>query len=786
MFGAWIAFPLLLGLLALGCGLLLERAADIELPSAMLLPAGLAAIVVLAQFPVAIGLHGLATPLVVVAAMVGIALSPPWRRDWEPWLGALALAVFAVYAAPIVLSGDATFAGYIKLDDTSTWLAITDQVIEHGVDTSGLNPSTYQATLDYNLGDGYPYGVFLPLGVGHTIVGIDNAWLIQPYLALLGVGLALVLWTLASRAVEDRRLRFLVAFVASQPALLFGYYLWGGIKEMAAAMLLGASVALLAPALNGQARVRALLPAAVAMAALIAVLTPAGLVWLLPALAAALALIWARRGAPPLGLAVGTLAMVVVLALPVIATGKLLPAVSDPLTDAGALGNLIEPLPVTQIVGIWPVGDFRLSPDEPFVTAVLIVVALGLALAGAWFLLRRRLDVAALYIGGILVGSLALFALGSPWNGGKALAAGSPAVLLAAGIGAVALARSGRRFEAAVLGGLVVAGVLWSNVLAYREVWLAPRDQLVELEQIGDEVAGEGPTLMTEYQPYGVRHFLRESEPEGASELRRRLVPLAAGGTLEKGEWADTDSLALDGLLVYRTLVLRRSPSQSRPPLPYSLVRRDTYYEVWQRPESGAPDFGVIEHQGLGGGLDPGAVPDCSEVIGVAARAPRGSLLVASPSDPVGVVGLGEGEHPDGWMVDEADPRLITPADSGALSLEYSAPNEGQYEFWLGGSVAGGVELDVGGETVGSARGSLNNDRQYVPLGRGRLASGANDLELSFERGGSRPGSSAYQGPVGPLVVRPVDPDPPVLSFEPEQAEQLCGRRLDWIEIDAG
>ena len=71
--------------------------------------------------------------------------------------------MFAVYAAPIVLSGEPTFAGFIKLDDTATWLALTDRVMEHGRDLDGLAPSSYEATLRFNLGDGYPVGVFLPL-----------------------------------------------------------------------------------------------------------------------------------------------------------------------------------------------------------------------------------------------------------------------------------------------------------------------------------------------------------------------------------------------------------------------------------------------------------------------------------------------------------------------------------------------------------------------------------------------------------------------------------------------
>jgi hypothetical protein len=786
LLGAWVLFPGLLALLALGCGLLLERASGAALPSAALVPAGIAAIVVLAQVPIVLGLPGLTTPVVVLAAAAGLYLARDRRpRMPDRWLLVAALALFAVYAAPVVLSGQATFAGYIKLDDTSTWLGITDQVMERGLDVSSLAPSSYEAAIDLNLGVGYPFGVFLPLGIGHELVSIDVAWLIQPYMAFFGLALMLAFWCLLRDAIERSWMRAAVCFVAAQPALLFGYYLWGGIKEMAAAALLATSIALLAPAIDADARPRAMIAPACAIAALVAVLTPGGLVWLAPALILAALLVWRRTPADLLPKAIGLVVAVVVLSLPVLTTGTLLPTVSDPLTDAGALGNLIAPLNVFQIAGIWPVGDFRFAPHDSFVTVVMIAVALAAALWGAVVTVRRGSFAPAIYAIGVVAGSMALFAAGSPWNGGKALAAGAPAVLLMSGIGVAALARGGRRFEAAVVGGVIAFGVLWSNVLAYREVWLAPRGQLVELEQIGEEFAGQGPTLMTEYQPYGVRHFLRKEEPEAASELRRREIPLAEGGTLEKGEYADTDRLALDGLLVYRTLVLRRSPSQSRPPLPYSLRRRDDFYETWQRDPT--PEPSVIVHLGLGSGLDPGAVPSCAEVAALAGRTPPGARLVAAVAPPLQFIALGEQSRPADWPAEPEDPRLVTPTSTGAMTIELAGERGGRTEFWVGGSVRGELEATLNGRRIADVEDQLNNDGQYLSLGEGNLRPGADTLELRYTAGGWAPGAHGPQEPIGPLVLRPAaKPEEPILSVAPEQSAALCGRRLDWIELVRG
>ncbi len=237
---AWVAFPAIQILIWLGCGSLASFAAPSGIPRALLAPIGFCVVVVVGGFTTAVpDLAWLTTPVLLVLALAGYLLAPPWRGGWpSPWLAAGLVAVFAVYAAPIVLSGSATFAGYIRLDDTATWLALTDRVMEAGRDIDNLAPSSYETTLFFNLADGYPVGAFIPLGVGRGITGMDAAWLIQPYMALLAVLLGLAMWDLAGRLITSARAKAVVVFVAAQPALLFGYYLWGGIKELAAAALI--------------------------------------------------------------------------------------------------------------------------------------------------------------------------------------------------------------------------------------------------------------------------------------------------------------------------------------------------------------------------------------------------------------------------------------------------------------------------------------------------------------------------------------------------------------------
>src|SRR4029077_15576650 len=217
LFIAWLVLPLVLGALSLGCGLLVERAAGLTLPGALLLPLGLALVIVEADLvTMTSATAGLATPLAVALALTGYVLARRRARKVDGWALGCGVGVFAFYAAPVVLSGRATFAGYITLDDTSTWLALTDRAMGHGRTLGGLAPSTYQQVLTDYLTSGYPLGAFMPLGVAGKLTGQDVAWLFQPTIALLAVMLALSLYTLSARLVSSRPLRAVVGFLGAQ------------------------------------------------------------------------------------------------------------------------------------------------------------------------------------------------------------------------------------------------------------------------------------------------------------------------------------------------------------------------------------------------------------------------------------------------------------------------------------------------------------------------------------------------------------------------------------------
>lgn len=783
MLGAWVLFPSVLLALCLGCGLLLDAATGRRLPGPLLAPAGFAvAAVILGVFTARGEAAPLATPALVLAAVAGAALSLPRWRSWNPdrWALAAVFAVFAVYAAPVVLSGEPTFTGYIKLDDTATWMAFVDRLMEHGRDLSGLEFSSYRTTLEVNLPSGYPVGAFLPLGAGARIVDTDVAWLVQPYMATMAALLAAVLYWLAQPLVSSRPLRALVAFAAAQSALLFAYGLWGGIKEIAAALAIALLAALLATRRGGG--LREALPAAFATSALLIMVGSGALVWIAPIYALVAIGLWRAAGLR------GTLArawplalLVVVLSLPALLAADVFSPTQGGLTDAAELGNLVRPLSGFQYVGIWPNGDFRLDPANEPLTAMLIVLALAAAAAGAWLGWRSRAWRPLLYAAGAGVGSLSVFVYSSPWVGGKALASGSPSLLLLALAGAAIFAARVEKVLGGTVLALVAAGVLWSNALGYHDASLAPYEQLRELEGVGAEFAGEGPTLMTEYQPYGVRHFLRDTDPEGASELRARSIPLVSGGEAEKGAWVDTDEISESALFTYRTLVLRRSPSQSRPPVAYSPVQRGSYYDVWQRPAGISPT--PARRLPLGEFYEPAAVPSCRQVLAFARSLPPGWHLIAAERPPNLVAGLSDARRPEDWLPTEAGSPDVVPHGPGTVRVQVDVASAGSYSLFVQGSVRNPLSISVDGAAAGTVDYQLNANAQFLDFGRVRLAAGRHTVALTLDDQSLAPGSGGPPEPIGPLVLSPARGESPrLLELRPARARSLCGDRLDWIE----
>ncbi len=811
---AWVVFPVVVAALGTGWGVLIEKAAGAKYNDTLLIPLGLAGVLVVAGLLTAFASTApTATPVVAAGAGIGLIWGRPWRR-FHLWPSLAAVGVLLAFGAPVLLSGQATFLGYLRLDDTATWFGIVDNLMAHGRSVAGLPQSTYTLVYSGDVGPAYPLGAFVGLGVSRALVGVDVAWVFQPYLACCAAAIALCVSALAEPFVASPRRRALVAFLASQPALLYGYSLWGGIKELTAALLVVLGAALAAAAVKrGPVRGRELIGLGVAAGALAITLSVGAVAWMAPAFALLVgAWLWrARQDGRPgwwrpslisSAWLVGVTAACSVPLWVVLSTFLSNDAglFASGQTSATRLGNLIHPLSGFQLAGIWTIGDFRLGAGA-LPTAPLVALVIACALVTLVVTVRRG-DLTLLMYAGVALVACALFSLvgSTPWVMGKALAISSPALLAVAVIGAAAL--WGKRRWGALVLILLGVGVIWSNVLGYHHALLAPRDRLAELQHIDGLLNGHGPTFVNDYDPYADRHFLRAGAPVEPAEYRVAPLPLTTGVLLVKTAYADLDSFPLSTLLPYRSIVTRDSPVESRPPSIYKLVWAGNYYDLWQRPTS--PTTHILLHVPLGDqsnypycgnaengpylplcSIAPAAVQACSAIerLGHTALVDHARLVAFQRPAPIVVRG-DDTLWPATWLHDPVGHTLTAIAPGTAIAHIQVAVAQ-RYRLWLAGSFTRGFRLTLDGHHVGQVSDQISDINGYVPVKALTLASGVHTLRLTYPHSGLTPGSAnnSYTS-LSEIALQPLQfPAARMLSVTPAHAHSLCGRPLDWIEI---
>jgi hypothetical protein len=822
LLAAWVLFPAILLVGSLGWGVLVERASGLRLPGALLPPVGIAAMIATSRLITSSGgLARFASAVLVVGALAGLALAVPrlGGARLDRWAAIAAVGVFCVAGAPVVLSGSATFAGYNLLPDIAYQMSLGELEAHDGPDWRSLPESSYKTQTAKYIDTAYPVGTQATVGVLARIAPGDVWQLYQAFLSFLLASLALSLYALLAPSVARAWVRGTVAFVAAQPALLVGFAFQGSIKEVSVAAVLALVAVLVTRFVVEGWPPRSLVAVAVAAAAAVAALGPAAGAYLAPMLAV-LAVVWLRRLwlAPTksaIAISAGATALGLVLVLPILTHLSTAYNInSGSLSLSKDLGNLAAPLHFQQVSGIWLNGDYRYLPGQHGYLLLTLtgVVFLAAVIGGLWAI--RKGALGPLVFGGS-VGLVSVYLLrkGSPYADAKVMAILSSAVLLAAMLGAVALADAGRRFEGVLVGALLAGLVLVSNALAYHDSQLAPYDRYAELSKIDHRLAGKGPTVLGEYDEFGA-YFLRRakglSQPESGLPFRPGAFDDPQRRPSEKVP-IDPDWLSFSFLTATPALVLRHSPTVSRPPSSFRRTFDGRYYEVWQ-PLPGTKGQ-VREHLPLGSDLfHPSAVPRCGQVRSVArrARAVGGRLAyVERPPLPVvlptalvklkprptdartpGVARIVKVTNaaPKGWFEYAAYPGGLVTTGQGSLDAIVAIP-QGGYRLWLEGSFGRRVSVRIDGREVGGVTWEAGNGGQYRPIGSVHLGPGRHRLQIFRGGGGLHPADGGSDGSlrhVGPLVFSsPENEERTVRTVAPARARMLCGRRLDWIEVVA-
>jgi hypothetical protein len=571
--------------------------------------------------------------------------------------------------------------------------------------------------------------------------------------------------------------------------LPYSYLAQGGTKEVVTALTIYGTVALFMKGAMERFGWRALLPAAVGAAAAIHNLGLGAIAWLGPAGAViAGVLVWR----PPRGhtrLATAGALGVCGLAALVIALPSILSSIDylnhseDLLLNPAQIGNLVGPVPWSEAFNIWFAYDYRLpKPDRETLTAIGILLAALLAGIGLLAAIARRQLVLLLALFTGLAGMIVISSRYAIYFDAKSYMALAPALGLMTAAGVLSLWRRRSQCErigGLVLGVIVAAGVLVSDAYVYAGSWTTPKDRFQEMIDIGKQFRGEGPMLINEREEYS-KYFLRDSQPweswgswQPDRGLRFSTVPAVP-------TTPDFDYYTSEHMARFRLLLERRRPGGSLPPSNFKVVHETEHYRVWRR-VADPPR----EHLPLGlKGLSGTSHLDCSDPAARSlirrAQRPGAKVRAAFAGELPVVTGPGLWEQFADWG--------LTPTEGfvswrSGFAVARPPLHRGRYTTYLQGSFGPGIRVYIGEKQLGEAFGDLGIQDGWQPLG---VATVKRDnptvVLLGLEKSALRPGSRRYDM-VGQLAFVPEPQGERVKEIDGRRARQLCGKRLDWVEL---
>lgn len=786
-----VLYPLLFALLALGAGLVVDRASGGGIPGVLLLPFGVALLVVLGELMSYAGpTAGLIPAAAALVALAGLVLGRERLRPREVdrWALAAAAATYVIVCAPVLLGGRPTLPGYLLDTTVGIHLAGTEFLSEHARNFSDLAQSSLRGHLEGYIGFRYPTGSYVLLLAGGRLTGQDLIWVYHPHLSMLLATAALVLSFLARSAGLRPPIAALAGVLASVPALVYAYAFQGSIKEITLlplVLLLGAVIVLFSRLLD--AGWRAAIPLTVVTAAGIAVIGVSFAPWCgLAGLACLVIAIQAVRGgrltrATVVRAVAAFAAVLAVLALPTLLSLSSSVEITSNLSASNVVaaadpGNLVQPLKVVQMFGVWLNGSHRTDPAAQWSTenGVLIGAVIVASLLGIAFLWRRRAWALLSFVGLSALVWAVLTDYGKTWADAKLLVIASPVAVLLAVIGAASLMEVGRRIEGSLLLAVLAGAILLSDAFEYHDTNLLPTDRYEELVHIGDRFAGAGPTLTPDFDEFAL-YALREMTPDGPGFAfkNEKLLVLHDGSFPALGYSYDLDRLPPWNVPKYPMIVARRTPEQSWPPSGYRRVYAGRWYDVFER-ERERPR--VLEHFAASNTLSAGGFVACNEVKRIAGVARRhGGELRARPRQIDAIVDPRASKH-----TFPAGPESVILTGSGRLQGKFEVPRRGTYRIWLKGYFTRAVDISIDGtpiESVSHESGGIGN---YSHPLSARLEAGEHSFVLELGDGGLGPADNGASELYAVVIDRPTQPPP--VTVAPARYRALCGRQVDWIE----
>ena len=701
------------------------------------------------------------------------------------------------FSLPTLAYGKPSWQGWIKLDDNSTFLAVTDRLMNVGRTVPIPVASTFDRVIQTIFAPdaighfNYPVGTFIPFGVITKLTGVEKAWFYQPYLSFAAAMVAMMFVAIVGRRIANRHLVIVIASISSMASTLYSYVMWGGIKEIVILIPFTFFALVVFQILTNPKAKELYIYAVVTSLGMFVIGGSAAVGYAAPVTFIVVLLGFWKRSRKYFNYLAGVSGVAATILIFLLKSGNekvinlFIPIIGD-------TGNLGRSLNMGQLAGIWPSADFRLDPVlKPLTFSLISIVFLFIIVEIYFSIMKSNLLIPTLVVTCIAVVSTS-YIWGGIWLTGKAIAVASPIFLFAAFVGMYEFwfelgKESSRKFSSyrprtvlILLASLVSSGVVVSDAFTYKNVSHAPYSQQDELREIGQIFRGQGPTLMTEYSVYGSRYFLRNIGAEAVSELRVHAIPMRDGNQVPKGSAADIDLFDPQTISYFNLLVLRKSPNSSRPLPDYDLAWSGNHYEVWKK----VPGVNVRKSLPLGSIFYPGAVPTCQAVKDFVADRTKMEKIFAAVRKPVFVVDFANGVLPTNFQVLYANTGGVHFYGPGAFNRDFTVDETATYGMWIAGSYPGRLRLLVDGKEVFSGR-SVFEGNFYLTnrLTSVSLSSGAHVLTVKYDNPMLLSGAD-LQYDFGPIYLS----SETASTVEVEQISnsnisKLCTQNLDWIAI---
>ena len=671
--------------------------------------AGISALLVICGIAVKLPGHAVTAAAVTGVALIGCFVV--FGRTRVPAgavrIGAIVAVIGAalVVAIPFATSGRVGILGQgLVNDDMASHLLFTEWIGSHAGPTPDL------------IKDGYPLG---PHAIVAAVSKVSGASLIQGFAGLTGA-IAVLLALTAYGVLGGIRgwLRVPAAVLAASPYLAAAYLAQGAFKEpLLALALLGFALGL--PALRGiwseKRRAlgyqsgsegyqpgRAAIPLGVIAAGTIYNYSFPGLAWLLGAAIVWLLVIALREHDLRLGerlrgarsaIALG-IAIPVVAALPEIfrlASFSNFKAFSPSGTGPTVgFGNLRQPLNPLEVLGVWPSGEFRITPANSTTPEIAFYLGALLALAAFAWGLGRALSRRESALPSALLAStllyLASLAVGTPYTQAKALAIAAPLVMVVALRGLLSAdSLPGEREDVPEGGGAAwwpprplrpltgfavplltlafVAAAAFSTLLPLRQAAVGPDYHLQEMLRMRPIVDGQnvlflGRDNFVSWELIGSEVYAPITNHYDVEEVH----PLYRATDLNaKFDWDNVPPFVMNK---FKWVVTTSAAMQSQAPPGFTARLRTGDFILWHR------DRPVGQRRTLYEPINPGAPLDCNNPEQAPITKVRGTATVFTVQPVIGKVW---NPSPALTQTKPAHMRLYLTPGHWDLSLQYAS-----------------------------------------------------------------------------------------------------------------